>query len=784
MKGTPEITSSHQGKNLLDQITPHKVALVALIQQYCESEAGITQNKVSVNMNFLFTFMFPSPEREREFLYALLQLIQEADMDLPSLCDRLQATASDGLYKSFINKLEEIDENLDSLVSTFLNLNNLFTMQPNVITKTSVIGLFLRRLILAFDKLNFELVIRLYQLFRGYYKPLRVKEEKSKKVGVVAEEESGMDEPMTLQDLMGDEKTTTEQTLGSSSTDKAGAAMVGIHSKRQAEYFIAQQAQLLHHNESEALPPKQLQQKIMDLLRNDHNLAEAHFLSYLNSLRIREYVGALESLHHYFDRHCLQSDMLMASPSKSHKEEEIAGKGLRYAALNIASLHYRFGHRSEALAAVREAIRMAQETNDTVCLQHALGWLHRLGEQGSVTTAHLMERLCNKAIELNLPYLASLGVQSFAKHNAVATSKPSSVLEFISKSDVQNCKHSLLDLMSISFAQKAALWSFYGNKEMSNLSSQCMLNLNTAESGIYHNGESGCLSMCNLARLLADQGEFNMAVAVLGNCKQLFPTPSQHAHLWQVCEQQLTFDMAVHLRNNDAAARSVSSISALNEAEAHYRNAVLLKERGEFGKAHDAVEKLLKKVNEDKSGTFTAALSVRLLILLGDIQCCTGNPSRAGQPFLEALTLCKPHHLYYLTTITKLHLAHVQFQLGMPTHALDILQEAMIPVLSNGSLYDQGRLLTLYAKCTVAAAAKEPEQTKRQARLSAITLLKEAQELFQQVEAHLRVKDNLYLQACIYNALGYVEERNNCSFKFRQLDQLMPTQSRADVAAL
>ena len=47
---------------------------------------------------------------------------------------------------------------------------------------------------------------------------------------------------------------------------------------------------------------------------------------------------------------------------------------VRYAALNLASLHFCFGHTALAKTALNEAITLAQETADHVCLQHALAW--------------------------------------------------------------------------------------------------------------------------------------------------------------------------------------------------------------------------------------------------------------------------------------------------------------------------------------------------------------------------------------------------------------------------
>ena len=45
----------------------------------------------------------------------------------------------------------------------------------------------------------------------------------------------------------------------------------------------------------------------------------------------------------------------------------------------LAALHYKFGHVDEALRAVHESVRIAQENSDPICLHHALGWLTRLG---------------------------------------------------------------------------------------------------------------------------------------------------------------------------------------------------------------------------------------------------------------------------------------------------------------------------------------------------------------------------------------------------------------------
>lgn len=63
-----------------------------------------------------------------------------------------------------------------------------------------------------------------------------------------------------------------------------------------------------------------------------------HYLNYLNSMRVQDIFLSAHSLLHYFDRL-----ILSGNEGKSNGDEGY-GRSLRYAALNLASLHCRFGH--------------------------------------------------------------------------------------------------------------------------------------------------------------------------------------------------------------------------------------------------------------------------------------------------------------------------------------------------------------------------------------------------------------------------------------------------------
>nr|KAG5694543.1 hypothetical protein BaRGS_032488 [Batillaria attramentaria] len=191
---------------------------------------------------------------------------------------------------------------------------------------------------------------------------------------------------------------------------------------------------MLSHDENKALSACKLQDRITGILQANPDLAEAHFLSYLNSLRVKEYCTAVHNLHHYFDRN---SHLTGETTGGNKKLEEEVSR--RYAALNLAALHFQFGH---------------------------------------------------------------------------------NVFDYLMKSSVINCQHSLYAMMSISGVQRSALWSYYGNRECAAMCAQIVLCLDTAEGGIFYNGESVCMALCLLARHHFDRGAHSCATEILQHARQ------------------------------------------------------------------------------------------------------------------------------------------------------------------------------------------------------------------------------------------------------------------------
>ena len=70
-----------------------------------------------------------------------------------------------------------------------------------------------------------------------------------------------------------------------------------------------------------------------------------HFLSYLNNLRVKEYCTTLHNLHHYFDRNMHVTNMFAGDGADGVKKS-VSDVSHGYEALNLATLHFSFGHRS------------------------------------------------------------------------------------------------------------------------------------------------------------------------------------------------------------------------------------------------------------------------------------------------------------------------------------------------------------------------------------------------------------------------------------------------------
>ena len=295
------------------------------------------------------------------------------------LCEKLLGwiLGPDLKWKEFAKELDEVREgfsnevylslkvyDLEGVALLFKDVDRLISGERNRFEKldpSSPIGLFLRRNLIAFKSLT---MIQTSKLLKNF--ALFLSKTTSKSMNLNSDDIFDNDESMF--DLSG-------LSLDPAADDPEKLVKGSFNlSKKQSEFFISKHIYLLLQNEAKALPPKELQNVINELLTNNEQQSEVLYLQYLNSLRVRDYTLCLNTLIHYFDCKSNAIGGATANLNPFNQPDDDIARSFRFAALNVAMFHVEMGHWKIAEAAIKEAIRMALETNDMMCLQHALMW--------------------------------------------------------------------------------------------------------------------------------------------------------------------------------------------------------------------------------------------------------------------------------------------------------------------------------------------------------------------------------------------------------------------------
>ncbi|XP_068594658.1 anaphase-promoting complex subunit 5 [Brachionichthys hirsutus] len=729
-----------------DWVTPYKISVLALLYEMTASKVALPERRL---LNKLVLPLQQGPD------LSLGQFLKTVEGCCPRTADAVKLR----LQEMAAGELKDMEH-------FFSTLPTPFTAFDSEAYKTSVVGLFMRHMLLAYNKLSFSQVYKLYKSLQLYCRRRHRGPEEAEPAP--AADDSDMD--LTgAEDLVGDgmDKEESDPALHESEL-RLVTLPRGPLSQKQAEYFLARQAYLLKNDENKALKPAALQEELNNMLKFNPDFAEAHCLNYLNSMRVQDIFLSAHSLLHFFDRL-----ILSGNEGKSNGDEGY-GRSLRYAALNLASLHCRFGHYQQADLALQEAIRIAQESNDHVCLQHCLSWLDVLeqtrGSDGSVLT----EDSVKMAAHFCLPYLASLGIQSLVQQGAAQGTTAHRLMDALKDTDVLHWKHSLSELIEISLAQTTSIWRMYGKSTMALQQAQLLLNMSSLEPvnfGVQQNNtEAFAVVLCHLAELHAEQGLYGSVSEILQHLKDQFPPHSQHAKLWMLCDLKIQFERHMNEGKYRLAEPLVTAIAALNRTEGLYRKARVLKALNRSSEAYAVSQRLQAHCEKSRC----TEVVVRVLLATAELHWESAGFSTALPLLLQALALARQHFLQSLSSEAVLHLAFTQLMLGVPEQALSVLHEAIEPVLAHGAVVDKGRALLLMARCQMAVAGFKPSgrgPADPRLALLAVDSLTEAAVYFSRLNCEERLREVHFLLARLHHALGQTALRNRSAALFRLLDQ-------------
>lgn len=393
----------------IDKITPHKIVVVFLVQEYLKVKSEHESNGV-----------YPANHTKR-FCMLLLKLIQFPDMSYKDLHNFLSSPEA-GIDKNHLRSFEEQMETistvgLDVLFDLQMFIGKLLTDNLHV-NQFGVVGFYIRRILLALNKMGFEGISELYESIIAYYeKGIRGMAFSSTNEGTNNfEPEDSMDCSSSMMlDISNDLRQSSKRQLSLIIPPSNSVKERNGHSKwsiKQADLFIAQQCNLLENNEIYALKPIELQQRLNEIIDDIPMYTQAHALTYLNTLRVQDFFSSLDAYHRAYDQSSSREIEPTVTPTETNQaannaQTKTVQRGLQYSSLNLAILHMKFNHYNETLSNLRECIMLAQEAGDKACLQLAQLWLCLLDKKYVL----LCETNVTNQLENTAVHSVSLGVQ-------------------------------------------------------------------------------------------------------------------------------------------------------------------------------------------------------------------------------------------------------------------------------------------------------------------------------------------------------------------------------------
>lgn len=129
----------------------------------------------------------------------------------------------------------------------------------------------------------------------------------------------------------------------------------------------------------------------------------------------------------------------------------------------------------------------------------------------------------------------------------------------------------MIDLISMIYAEKTALWAYYGKTEMSSVCAQLLLLFNSGEKKqLMFNGPSTCQAVVTVANILNELGEYNLSATVLAHAKERFPhQPS--SRIWALSELLHEFSKLMRNEKWITAEEIALRMSSLDPVEGKFR---------------------------------------------------------------------------------------------------------------------------------------------------------------------------------------------------------------------
>lgn len=335
--------------------------------------------------------------------------------------------------------LDDITECLAPMVRAGEDGDAVGESASSFVTRSSLLGVFVRKFLLAVNKQLFDGISRLFDDIAQYmvmYQQDVQRASVSSPVGSAVHrwKASPKDDDMPFSPIAASSDTTGRMFPAQSPDITSGLDEVpmgqkpgAVWSDDQMKFILNDTIQSIEQRltrSGSAFTQNPWSKRIQSFVSTQPSEPRVLFARYLDVLHRRDYQAALDCLHQYHDVTLSKRGQrptnngtggngagLSDSSSSRGSVVIFQGTGIQYAALNLAGLQIMFDKYEAAHDSIQEAIRVAQHYSDHVCVAFALSWLLRiyqkLGKSKQQVLA-LVETCMERSKELQLPSLQVL----------------------------------------------------------------------------------------------------------------------------------------------------------------------------------------------------------------------------------------------------------------------------------------------------------------------------------------------------------------------------------------
>jgi len=685
---------------------------------------------------------------------------------LEELKNDLERRGIPSVFKTLRDSLHEINSP-DHLFDTFMKLEDMIDDDNNGLShikSSSVFGIFIRKVLIAYKNLMFDGLSRLYEQLMGY---------KKMKVSF----------PVSAERM---EQYTHKKALD-----------------------LEKQIGVLSCDETEA--------QISTLLSLNPGLHQAHFLRYMNYMQNKEYAKSIDCLHRYFDYY---GTYVM---KQNGYQGNYSNNPLQYAVFNLALLQYNFQHYSQAAQAILESIKMAQLANDHTCLVHALvlysDICYHTGDTSHATklinqciqaqeAAHMRMLEVKKEIK-NRPEavmtehekeiieraqaVPTVEAQALLKlamytlqHAGVSSAKSSNYLDFYSKhlsghEDDDGGKKMRIGVMALDYIKKSCaistsnndadqlglalttrskVWDLIGHSQLAKLYSRIFLRFYGRTSSV----STSALAIANLTTL---EPNSNKQLENLREDVKKFQKNGYSGFHEKKLELELenALDRGYLLEAEKLLEELLSLAPTLKEnpdqnISIRILSARLLSKTGQ----HALAKGKLMSILEIAQGREDLILKVHVLMALVEVYI---NANAADYGLLHLLQLLDiAGELKFDSLLIKIRMltAKLQMRVKLYKAARVLLLSCMPHSLVNCSLSVRLDLILLSAECDLRDGSTSERRLRDQ-----LGKLANVEKLAKEQDNIRQLRSTYHLLALIYNKLGEIKKRNTASKKLMQI---------------